>query len=615
MQWCDGIEAGEYEQFLRNVLDGIAYTDRRVPGEGLRWKPDAEIACQVVEGELRSRSFVVSQMPVAPVAAAFGAEQETSASTVDEAPKQESSAVVAVAAAVTENAGARLRAKTGTPRHAALLRLTMADGALGQRLSDVSPHRSSSPFGIRQSVKARGMTLLPGMRRGTGVGSAAGARRSVRLTGAAGAGQLRAASSLPVEIAAAIVSAGGKGQQRIAVGTKVSVWQPGWRAEAGQRWADGVVTGASEDGTYDIRYTDESIAGEEQGVEASRIEVLNEPSSPPRVRIMSPRGGSCSPPLHVVDSASNGGSSSPAGGMVRFTLGQGVGGPAGSRRTTRRQRPTLRLRPGEGVTLPPSPLRGNSSARKSVKLLRRLTTAVPATQPEAGGLSAGGEESQRALESSKQVAMDAQRAQIAAEEAAADAEATAAAARKLEAMKREKAELAAKAAADAAADAARRAADAKLARRRADELKQRKATKAEEERRRAAAARGEAAQQEASRLSKLRAAANARRREQAAAAARKAAATERIGTANSTVRTGGQRARPSPGVVAGRLHLPSKRHEAAESHNSLDARGVLQEPKSFTGGDWNSGTRANEENAAFLGGPGGARVDAGVPER
>lgn len=610
MQWCDGIEAGEYEQFLRNVLDGIAYTDRRVPGEGLRWKPDAEIACQVVEGELRSRSFVVSQMPVAPVAAAFGAEQETSASTVDEAPKQESSAVVAVAAAVTENAGARLRAKTGTPRHAALLRLTMADGALGQRLSDVSPHRSSSPFGIRQSVKARGMTLLPGMRRGTGVGSAAGARRSVRLTGAAGAGQLRAASSLPVEIAAAIVSAGGKGQQRIAVGTKVSVWQPGWRAEAGQRWADGVVTGASEDGTYDIRYTDESIAGDEQGVEASRIEVLNEPSSPPRVRIMSPPRGSL-----PVDSAGNGGSSSPAGGMVRFTLGQGVGGPAGSRRTTRRQRPTLRLRPGEGVTLPPSPLRGNSSARKSVKLLRRLTTAVPATQPEAGGLSAGGEESQRALESSKQVAMDAQRAQIAAEEAAADAEATAAAARKLEAMKREKAELAAKAAADAAADAARRAADAKLARRRADELKQRKATKAEEERRRAAAAREEAGQQEAARLSKLRAAANARKREQAAAAARKAAATERIGTANSTVRTGGQRARPSPGVVAGRLHLPSKRHEAAESHNSLDARGVLQEPKSFTGGDWNSGTRANEENAAFLGGPGGARVDAGVPER
>jgi len=610
LQWCDGIEAGEYEQFLRNVLDGIAYTDRRVPGEGLRWKPDAEIACQVVEGELRSRSFVVSQMPVAPVAAAFGAEQETSASTVDEAPKQESSAVVAVAAAVTENAGARLRAKTGTPRHAALLRLTMADGALGQRLSDVSPHRSSSPFGIRQSVKARGMTLLPGMRRGTGVGSAAGARRSVRLTGAAGAGQLRAASSLPVEIAAAIVSAGGKGQQRIAVGTKVSVWQPGWRAEAGQRWADGVVTGASEDGTYDIRYTDESIAGDEQGVEASRIEVLNEPSSPPRVRIMSPPRGSL-----PVDSARNGGSSSPAGGMVRFTLGQGVGGPAGSRRTTRRQRPTLRLRPGEGVTLPPSPLRGNSSARKSVKLLRRLTTAVPATQPEAGGLSAGGEESQRALESSKQVAMDAQRAQIAAEEAAADAEATAAAARKLEAMKREKAELAAKAAADAAADAARRAADAKLARRRADELKQRKATKAEEERRRAAAAREEAGQQEAARLSKLRAAANARKREQAAAAARKAAATERIGTANSTVRTGGQRARPSPGVVAGRLHLPSKRHEAAESHNSLDARGVLQEPKSFTGGDWNSGTRANEENAAFLGGPGGARVDAGVPER
>ena len=572
-----------------------------------------------MEGELRSRSFVVSQMPVAPVAAAFGAEQETSASTVDEAPKQESSAVVTVAAAVTENAGARLRAKTGTPRHAALLRLTMADGALGQRLSDVSPHRSSSPFGIRQSVKARGMTLLPGMRRGTGVGSAAGARRSVRLTGAAGAGQLRAASSLPVEIAAAIVSAGGKGQQRIAVGTKVSVWQPSGnaRADAGQRWADGVVIGASEDGTYDIRYTDESIAGDEQGVEASRIEVLNEPSSPPRVRIMSPRGG--------VDSAGNGGSSSPAGGMVRFTLGQGVGGPAGSRRTTRRQRPTLRLRPGEGVTLPPSPLRGNSSARKSVKLLRRLTTAVPATQPEAGGLSAGGEESQRALESSKQVAMDAQRAQIsaeeaqraqiAAEEAAADAEATAAAARKLEAMKREKAELAAKAAADAAADAARRAADAKLARRRADELKQRKATKAEEERRRAAAARGASAQQEDARLAKLRAAANARRREQAAAAARKAAATERIGTANSTVRTGGQRARPSPGVVAGRLHLPSKRHEAAESHNSLDARGVLQEPKSFTGGDWNSGTRANEENAAFLGGPGGARVDAGVPER
>ena len=523
-------------------------------------------------------------MPVAPVAAAIGAEQETSASTVDEAPKEESAAVVT---AVTENAGARSRAKTGTPRHAALLRLTMADGALGQRLSDVSPHRSSSPFGIRQSVKARGMTLLPGMQRGTGVGSAAGARHSVRLTGAAGAGQLRAASSLPVEIAAAMVSAGGKGQQRIAVGTKVSVWQPAGnlRAEAGQRWADGVVTGASEDGTYDIRYTDESIAGDEQGVEASRIEVLNEPSSPPRVRIMSPRGGSL-----PVDSAGNGGSGSPAGGMVRFTLGQGVGGPAGSRRTTRRQRPTLRLRPGEGVTLPPSPLRGNSSARKSVKLLRRLTTAVPTTQPEVGGLSAGDEESQRALESSEQVAMVAQRAQVAAEEAAADAEATAAAARKLEATKREKAELAAK----AAADAARRAADAKLTRRRAEELKQRKVTKADAERRRAAAAKEVAAQQEQGRLATLRAATNARRREQAAAAARKAAATERIG-AKFTVRTGGQRARPSPGVVAGRLHLPSKRHEAAESRNSLDARGVLQEPKSFTGGDWNSGTRANED--------------------